>query len=144
MNENNVARIPQGLPAPQGGQPDVQQLLIRLGQLKAQNERLTRMLYKSIYERDLRELNSAYPNLHISDLRELGSEYMRLRASGVSNAAAYNAVNPGLSLPQLGYVERSGGQRDFITPDETDRLSAEQLSDPEIFALVRDSMTRWK
>ena len=123
---------------------DPEELLVRLGMLKAQNDRLKQMLYRSIYQRDLGELNAAYPEVGLRDLRELGREYARLRAAGISNAAAYNAISRRDALPQLGSVEQAGGQRDFVTPEEADRFTREQLDDPRIFALVRESMTRWK
>ena len=119
--------------------------------LQKETEALREISYKSIYDRDIAEINKYNPGAKIKKLDDLGPEYTRLRAAGVSNLAAYAATQAvseahnKLKPPSIGAVgSNSSRQKDYYSPAEVDKLTEKDLDDPKILEAVKRSMTKWK
>jgi hypothetical protein len=106
--------------------------------------------------RDLAEIKAKYPNETAADIKELGETFAKLRAAGVDNLTAYRAIKPDSTvsvtpkteeppLPETGAVNGAAAteEKEYYTPQEVDKLTKKDLSNPTVWERVRASMTKW-
>ena len=101
---------------------------------------------------DLAALRQAHPEVTAQNCRQLGTRFFALMATGVLDpVTAYEAVlahekraaGPA-APPAIGAVTGTGGgEKEFYTPEEVDRLSGKQLQDQKTLRRIIKSMTKW-
>lgn len=111
-----------------------------------------RILQDARMAADLAAVQQAHPQVTAKNCRELGSRFFALMATGVLDpVTAYEAVvayekrhaAPEMP-PVIGAVAGgSGGEKEFYTPEEVDRLSGSQLRDQKVLRRIIRSMTKW-
>lgn len=111
-----------------------------------------RILQDSAMAADLEAIRAAHPDVTAKNCRELGSRFFALMATGVLDpVTAYEAVlayekrhAAPAAPPAIGAVTgQSGGEKEFYTPEEVDRLSGRQLQDQKTLRRIIRSMTKW-
>ena len=111
-----------------------------------------RILQDSAMAADLEAVRTAHPEVTAKNCRELGSRFFALMATGVLDpVTAYEAVlayekrhAAPAAPPAIGAVTgQSGGEKEFYTPEEVDRLSGRQLQDQKTLRRIIRSMTKW-
>lgn len=106
---------------------------------------------RTLLERDLAAIREEHPEA-AQTIGELPEEFLRIMATGQVDAvtgweimlAAQNrrrAVAP-MAPGELG---QAGGEKDFYSPEEVDRLKKEDFErDPQLLKVVERSMTKWR
>lgn len=121
-------------------------------QTRAIVEELQRYRTEEVQRRMAQDLKAIQKvNPQIKSLDELGGEYFKLIQAGVSGEAAYRAIQAmeesgkAAPPPKIGKVNaRTKGEKAYYTPEEVDRLTAEELDKPGVLERVMKSMTKWK
>jgi len=110
-------------------------------------EAYEQLLMQQVRDRDLAEINKAYPEAKIRDIEELGEDFRALREAGVGNLAAYAAVRGAQAAvqkpvpPEVGAVNSTQTKdNEYYTNEELDALTAKQLENPKVLAKARRSM----
>jgi hypothetical protein len=111
-----------------------------------------RILQDNAMAADLEQIRQVHPELKAANARELGSRFFALMATGVLDpVTAYEAVlayekrhAAPEAPPVIGAVAGTGGgEKEFYTPEEVDRLSSRQLKDKKTLDRIIRSMTKW-
>jgi hypothetical protein len=119
--------------------------------------------YKSLYERrmfqdHLAAIKAAHPEETAEDITDLGETFISLMA--MKQRKGEVSSEDVLIAYEMAALERNrktkpvpespgklnstnGGEKEFYSPAEVDRLSEKQLNDPKILQRVMESMTRW-
>lgn len=124
--------------------PEVQQMRQQLEQYK-QNE------MNRLFQDDLKAIRKQHPGEKAKDIMELGEAFIAARSMGVDPLAAYDIAmtakgrNTPPKPPETPTIGKSTGkEKEYYSPDEVDKLTNQELSDPKVLARVQKSMTKWK
>lgn len=118
--------------------------------LKEERDALYEMQLDQIRKGDLEKVKKAFPDVSAKDVKELGEQFASLRANGIDAVVAYAAIKQAEGAtkpktpPSIGSVNNATARvKDFYSPEEADTLSEAQLNDPNVWAALRKSMTKW-
>ncbi len=125
--------------------PDLVRQQERLKQLEAEKQEAT-------FKSDLEAIKKAYPDEKATSVFDLGEEFLTLMSTGcISALSAYEVLRKEkekkVKVPvSTGDIKTtSTEEKDFYTPEEVDRLTAEDYDkDPKLMERVRRSMLKWK
>lgn len=114
--------------------------------LRLENDTLTQREIERRMLEDLAAIREMDPT--VGSLEELGEQFGKMISVGVEAPVAFAAIRESrrAAMPPVpGALEgESGSEKQFYSSQEVDRLSPAELSDPDIWARVRASMTKWK
>jgi uncharacterized protein YoxC len=98
---------------------------------------------------DLAKIQKLDPT--VKSLNDLGQDFFDLKAAGIDAEIAFGVLQKKkqkeTKIPpaEVGKVNsNSKAEKDYYTSEEVDRLSEKELENPEIWKVVRKSMTKWK
>ncbi len=106
------------------------------------------LLEETRFKKDLARVREAYPSLTAQSPKEVGEIYCRLMASGTvdpvvayeAQAAADRRRNP---VPDnMVSAKSAGGAAQFYSSQELDRLTDQDLKDPNIFRKAMASLSK--
>ena len=125
--------------------------LAEFDRVQAENEELKEQLLNAQVERMMREDLAVIREVdpEVKSLDELGEPFIKMRLDGgLSVKEAYYACKAMelkekvLAPDAIGKVSDMKAERDYYTSEEIDKLTDEELDDPNIWAKVMKSMER--
>lgn len=121
-------------------QTQVQQML---AQKEQELERFRSMAIDQKMKEDLKSIQKLDPT--VKDLNSLGEDFLKLVASGVGATVAFQAVQATKTpVPKdMGKLNSAPKIKDFYSSAEVDKLTPEEMKDPQIRDAVRKSMMKW-
>lgn len=120
-----------------------------ISRLRAENESLKRDAAAQVFAEDLAKIKKLDPS--VKSIEDLGVEFAKLRAAGISCETAFNAIRKTENAEKvqppakMGRVNgKTASDKTFYSPEEVDRLTAEDYDKPGVMEAVMKSMTKWK